>query len=82
MQSSMRESTCTRGMPWDDAIINQVSNVHVSTHARQGGLRHTSTQAPAVVDPTGADFPAAHCTDSQTRQNVTLHARQDDAQLR
>jgi hypothetical protein len=63
------------------AIINQVSNVHASTHARQGGLQHTSTQDAAVPDPAGADFPAAHCTDSQTHQDLKLHARQDDAQL-
>jgi hypothetical protein len=28
MQSPMRESTCTRGMPCGGAIIDQVSNVH------------------------------------------------------
>jgi hypothetical protein len=53
----------------------------MQVHMRQGGLRHTSMQAPAVVDAAGADFPAAHCTGSQTRQDITSHARQDHAQL-
>jgi hypothetical protein len=49
-----------------------------STHASQGGLGHTFVQ---VSDAAGDDFPAAHCTGSQARQDIALHAGQDDAQL-
>jgi hypothetical protein len=71
MQSSMHESTCTRGMP-----CGRHHQSGVKRACKYSGLRHTSMQAPAVVDPTGADFPAAHCTDSQTRQECTTKSLQ------
>ncbi len=70
-------TSCERQTTFANRLQTSVQVVH----SRQGGLGHTSWQAVDELDPAGADFPAAHCTDSQACQDIIWHAGQEDAQL-